>query len=143
MLRNNISSQIKEAMKAQEKERLEALRYLWSLIQNAEIDEKGELGDDKVIKIVQTEVKKRKEAVEQMRKGGRDELVKTEEAKIKVLEAFLPEQMGEEEIEKIVDEVMSRGEKDFGKIMGQVMAKLKGKADGKMVGEIVKKKLSR
>ena len=85
MLRDTIQQNMVAAMKAQAKERLEALRYLWSLIRNAEIDAKGNLADEQVMKVIQTEVKKRKEAIEQMKQGGRDELASEEEVKLKVL----------------------------------------------------------
>ena len=141
MLRGEIQKSLTQAMKARDKRRLEALRYVWSLVKNAEIDEKKELDDGQVEKLVASEVKKRKQAIELMKSGGRDEVVKEEQEKLKVIEEFMPEQMGEGEIEKIVDEVMVGGDKDFGTVMGQVMGKTKGKADGKIVGEIVKKKL--
>lgn len=142
-LRNQIQNEIKGAMKAQEKQKLEALRYLWSLIQNREIDAKQELGDGEVIKIVKSEVKKRKEAIEQIKAGGRDEMVKDEVAKLEVIEEFLPEQMREEEVSELVDQVIGElGEKkDFGVVMGQVMKKTGGNADGKLVSEMVKEKL--
>ena len=142
MLRDTIQQQMIAAMKTQEKERLEALRYLWSLIRNAEIDNKGNLGDEQVMKIIQTEVKKRKEAIEQMKQGGRGELANEEEVKVKVLVEFLPEQLTEEEIGNQVTEVIRElGTKDVGMVMREVMKKAQGKADGKMVSEVVKKNL--
>ncbi len=142
MLRDDIQKQMISAMKSQEKARLEALRYLWSLIRNAEIDNKGNLADEQVMKIIQTEVKKRKEAIEQMKQGGRGELASAEEAKVKVLMEFLPEQMGESEISELVDQIIREQDtKDFGAIMREVMKKAQGKADGKMVSEMVRKKI--
>ncbi len=141
MLRDKIQEQMIAAMKARDKVRLEALRYLWSLIKNVEIDAKRELEDNEVIKVTGTEVKKRKEAIELMKQGGRDDLALSEEDKLKVLQEFLPEQMSEAEVEKIVDEVIAGGVSDFGRVMGQVMGRTAGKADGKVVSEIVKKKL--
>ena len=143
MLRDTIQQNMVAAMKAQAKERLEALRYLWSLIRNAEIDDKENLADEQVMKIIQTEVKKRKEAIEQMKQGGRDELASEEEVKLKVLVEFLPEQMGESEISELVNQIISEQQtKDFGTIMREVMKKAAGKADGKMVSEVVKAKIS-
>ncbi len=140
-LRKKIQDEMKAAMRAQEKLKLEALRYLWSLIKNAEIDVKKELGDKEIEAIVKSEVKKRREAIEEIKKSGRNEVVKEEEEKLRVIEAFMPEQLGKAEIEKVVDEIVSEGESDFGKVMGQAMGRFKGKADGKMVAESVKKKL--
>jgi len=143
MLRDEIQQDMIAAMKAQAKERLEALRYLWSLIRNAEIDAKGNLADEQVMKVIQTEVKKRKEAIEQMKQGGRDELASEEEVKLKVLMEFLPEQMREGEISELVNQIISEQQtKDFGTIMREVMKKAAGKADGKMVSEVVKAKIS-
>src|SRR3989344_798688 len=143
MLRDTIQQNMVAAMKAQAKERLEALRYLWSLIRNAEIDAKGNLDDEQVMKVIQTEVKKRKEAIEQMKQGGRDELASEEEVKLKVLMEFLPEQMREGEISELVNQIISEQQtKDFGTIMREVMKKAAGKADGKMVSEVVKAKIS-
>lgn len=142
MLRAKIYEQLISAMKAQEKVKLEALRYLWSLIKNVEIDAKHELTDEEVMKVIGSEVKKRKESIEQIRGGGREELAQEEEAKLKVLQEFLPEQMGEEEISALVNQIIGESaEKDFGSIMRQVMAKAAGKADGRTVSEIVRQKL--
>ena len=142
MLRDTIQQNMVAAMKAQAKERLEALRYLWSLIRNAEIDAKGNLADEQVMKVIQTEVKKRKEAIEQMKQGGRDELASEEEVKLKVLMEFLPEQMREGEISELVNQIISEQQtKDFGTIMRELMKKTQGKADGKVVSELVKQKL--
>ncbi len=142
MLRDEIQKSMISAMKAHDTVRLDALRYLWSLIKNAEIDAKRELEDNEVIKVTGTEVKKRKEAIELMKQGGRDDLALSEEDKLRVLQEFLPEQMSEEEVEKIVDEVLAGGASDFGRVMGQVMGRTAGKADGKVVSDIVRKKLS-
>ena len=143
MLREKIYEELKEAMKAREKLKLEALRYLWSLIKNEEIEVKADLTDDQVMKVVASEVKKRKEALEQIKTSKRVELIQAEEEKLKVLEAFLPEQMSREEIEKVVTEVVSQGMNDFGVVMGQVMGKVRGKADGKLVSEVVREKLGK
>jgi uncharacterized protein YqeY len=142
MLRQRITDQLKEAMKAKDKTRLEALRYLLSLVKNKEIDKKGELTDEEIVTVAQSEIKKRKEAIELFRKGGREELVTEEEEKLKVLAEFLPEQMSKEEIERKVDEIISGGTKDFGAVMKAVMGEIKGKADGKLVSEVVRERLA-
>lgn len=130
------------AMKAKDTVRLEAIRYLWSMIRNAEIDKKSELSDEEVIKLIGTEVKKRKEAIEQMKSGGRAELVVSEEGKLQVLMEFLPEQMSESELSELVNQIISEQQtKDFGVIMREVMKKAQGKADGKVVSELVRQKL--
>ncbi|OGY16708.1 MAG: hypothetical protein A2784_02280 [Candidatus Chisholmbacteria bacterium RIFCSPHIGHO2_01_FULL_48_12] len=140
MLREKIFEELKLAMKMRDKVRLAAVRYVLALVKNAEIDAKRELEDSEVVKIVSGEVKKRKEAIEMMK--GREDLVAEEEAKVKVLEEFLPEQMGEGEISKVVDQVIGEsGERDFGKVMKLVMQQVAGRAGGKLVSEVVRRKL--
>ena len=141
MLRNKVQESMKQAMRDKDQVRLDALRFVWSEIKNAEIDKKEELVDEELMVLVGREVKKRKEAINQMKDGGRD--IGDEESKLQVLMEFLPEQMSREEVEKIVTNVVSGGESDFGAVMGQVMGRVKGKADGKMVSEVVKAKLNK
>lgn len=146
MLRDEIHKGMTEAMKAQEKLKLEALRYLWSLVKNEEIEVKGELNDEQVVKVVASEVKKRREALRlaQGKLSDKIELwIREETEKLRVLEAFLPAQMSREEISELVNQLISEsGEKDFGKLMGLVMKKAVGKADGKVVSEVVREKLA-
>ena len=141
-MRNTIQSQIKEAMKAREAVKLEALRFVWSRIKELEIDKKSDLNQEEVIAVVVKEVKSRKEAIEQFRGAGRDDLVSQEEEKLVFLTDLLPEMMSREEVEKIVDGVLSSGNTDFGAVMGQVMGKVKGKAAGKAVSQVVKERMS-
>ena len=142
MLRQRLLTELKLAMKAQDRLRLEAVRYLLALMQNAEIDKHGEVTDEELIKITRSEIKKRREAIDQIRKGGREELAQEEEAKVKVLEEFLPEGMSEVEIEKIVDQVIGESEeRDFGKVMKLAMQKVAGRVEGKVVSEVVRRKL--
>jgi len=139
--RDIIQNQIKEAMKAREAVKLEALRYVWSRIKELEIDKKSDLNQEEVMAVIIKEVKSRKEAIEQFRGAKRDDLVSQEEEKLVFLTDLLPEMMSKEEVEKIVDEIIAGGKTDFGAVMGQAMAKVKGKADGKMVSEVVREKI--
>jgi len=141
-MRNTIQNQIKEAMRSRETIKLEALRFVWARIKELEIDKKSDLSNEEVLAVVQKEVKSRKEAIEQFKTAGRNDLVDQEEEKLVFLTDLLPEMMGKEEVEKIVDEVLESGNSDFGAVMGQVMARVKGKADGKIVSEVVREKLS-
>ena len=141
MLRQTIQDQMKQAMKDRDQVRLSALRFLWSEIKNAEIDAKVELDNSGVEAVVMREVKKRKDVIEQMKEAGREENVAEEQAQLDVLMEFMPEQMSREDVEKIVDEVITGGADNFGAAMGQVMAKVKGQADGKLVQELVKEKM--
>lgn len=141
MLRDDIQNQMKTAMREKDQVALAALKYAWSLIRDAEIDKKADLNDEEIVGLLQKEVKTRKEAMTEFAKMGRDDLVKSEQEKLVILEALLPAQMSREEVERVVDEVVGRGEAEFGKIMGQVMGKLKGKADGTLVSAVVREKL--
>jgi len=141
MLKDTLTEEMKTAMKARAAERLGVIRMMLAAIKNAEID-KGELDDDATIAVLKSERKKMRDAIDQFKSAGRDELVAEETEKLKVMEEFLPEEMSREEIEKIVSQVITEAEdKNFGKIMGQAMAKTKGQADGNLVQEVVKEKL--
>ena len=143
-------AELTAAMKAQDKVRLEALRYVLALMKNAEIDKHAELTDEELVKLVGSEVKKRKEALRlpsiALRASAQGKLgekvrqwVDEEEAKLKVLMEWLPEQMSQAEIEKIVDEVMAGGGSDFGSAMRAVMGRGAGRADGRQGAEAGKR----
>ncbi len=146
-LLEKINSDLKDAMKAKDVETLSVLRMLIAAARNKEItlrkDGQAELSDEQVIEVVASEIKKRKDSVEAYTAGSRRELADKEASEIKILEKYLPEQMPDSELEKVVQEVMAAGATDFGRIMGQTMARVKGKADGGKVGEIVKKLLAK
>lgn len=142
-----INSDLKAAMKSKDAETLSVLRMLISALRNKEITlrDKGsaELSEEQAQEIVAGEIKKRRDSVEAYQAGGRQELADKEKAEIKILEKYLPEQLSDEELEKVVHEVIASGAADFGRAMGQVMARVKGKAGGAKVGEIVKKILGK
>lgn len=151
MLKEKINNDIKDAMRGKRADELSVLRMLLSAIKDKEISlRKGEdvsLSDGQVVAVIASEVKKRKDSVVAYEQGGRADLVEKENNEIKILEKYLPEQMSDDELEKIVKEIIgSAGDvtmKDFGKIMGQVMPKVKGKADGNRISEMVKKVLAK
>lgn len=137
--RTTLTDHMKTAMKAREQLRLDTLRFVLSQAKNQEIDLKRELTDEEWMKLIQKEVKNRVEAIEQFKTGGRDELVKEETEKLAVLQGFLPAEMSDEELEKIVKKIVEgAGDKNFGLVMKQVMAETKGQVDGKRVSEMVK-----
>ncbi|NPA15621.1 MAG: GatB/YqeY domain-containing protein [Deferribacteres bacterium] len=144
-VKEKIMADMKEAMKAKDMAKVSTLRLLLSEIKNKEIDKKGELSDEEIYALIQKAVKQRKESIEQYKSAGREDLVQKEEAELKILEAYLPEQLSEEELEKIIDEAIKEAEaatmKDMGKVMRLVMPRVKGRADGKVVNEMVKRKL--
>lgn len=145
MLEEKLKKQIVEAMKAKNEIRLSTLKMLSSELHNARIEKMGDLTDDDEIKVIQKEVKKRKDAIEAYVKGGRQELVERETAELAVLEELAPEEMSREEVEKLVQEVVvevgASSMTDMGRVMSAVMAKVAGRADGKVVSELVREKL--
>jgi uncharacterized protein YqeY len=141
-----INSDLVSAMKARDKERTIALRGLKAAVKYREIDKRDDLTDEDVIAVVSSTVKKHRDSIEQYEKAGRDDLVREEKAQLDVALAYLPEQLGPEEIEKQVDEIIAEvgasGPSDIGKVMKGIMPKLKGRADGKLTKEIVTRRLS-
>ena len=134
------------AAKAANKMRLSALRMLKSGLHNREIDLKRELNEAEFIQLLSGMVKQRRDSIEQFEKGGRSDLVQKEEAELKVIREFMPEQMSEAELDAIIADAIretgAAGVRDMGKVMKILMPKVTGKADGKMVGEKVKLRLS-
>lgn len=146
-LSEQINQDIKKAMLAREKEKLEALRAVKAaLMLEATKDGSGEVSEEAALKIVQKLVKQRKEAAAIFIEQGRDDLAKDEIFQDEILSVYLPAQMSEEEVRKEVENVIAQvgasSPADIGKVMGPVMGKLSGKADGKMISNIVKELLS-
>src|SRR5215469_11544910 len=143
-LQERISQEIKAAMLAKDADRLSALRMLKSALGYAQIEKKTEnLSDADVVAIVQKEVKKRRDSVEQFEKGGRPELAAKEKQEISVLETFLPQPLSAEELEQLVraaiQELGASSKKDMGPVVKAVQAKAAGRADGKTVSTLVGK----
>jgi uncharacterized protein len=140
-----LQEDIKEALKARDALTAGTLRLLLSGIKNKEIEKKEELTEEEILKAIQGEAKKRKEAIEIYTKAGRTELAEKEAAELKILQKYLPEELGDEELQKIVDEAIAEVNpatpQDFGKVMGAAMKKTQGRADPKKVTELVKKAL--
>ena len=146
-LSEQINADIKKAMLAREKEKLEALRAVKSAIMlEATKDGSGEVSEEVALAIVQKLVKQRKDASGIFKEQGREDLASDEDFQIEVLSVYLPEQMGEEEVRKVVQDAIvqvgAAGPQDMGKVMGPVMGKLKGKADGKLISALVKECLA-
>jgi uncharacterized protein YqeY len=145
-LQERVSQEIKAAMLAKAADRLSALRMLKSALGYAQIERKTEnLPDAEVVAIVQKEVKKRRDSVEQFEKGGRAELAAKEKEEIAVLEIFLPKALSPEELEKLVraaiQELGATSKKDMGPVIKAVQAKAAGSADGKSISALVGKLL--
>ena len=146
-LTEQINADIKAAMLAREKDKLEALRAVKAaLLLEGTKDGSGEVSDEVGIAIVQKLVKQRKDASSIFKEQNREDLAKDEDFQIEVLSVYLPEQMGEDEVRKVVQDTIAQvgaaGPQDMGKVMGSVMGKLKGKADGKLISTLVKECLT-
>ncbi len=146
MLLEKIQSNLKEAQLARDETRVSTLRLLLSEIKNSEIQKGGELSDEDIVSIVQQEVKKRNDALIAFRSGGREESAQKEEAEAKILQGYLPTQLSNEELTKVVEDTITElgvsSMADMGKVIGAVMGKVKAQSDGGSVSAIVKEKLS-
>lgn len=144
--KRQVDQEMVTAAKAADKIRLSALRLLKNGIHNREIDLKRELNEAEFFQLLSGMVKQRKDSIEQFQQGGRSDLVEKEEAELRVIREFMPEQMSEAELDAIIDDAIresgAAGVRDMGKVMKILMPKLTGVADGKAVGEKVKAFLS-
>ena len=147
-LSDQIQKDMVEAMRSRDELRLSTLRMVKSAIKNKEIDKRAPLDDKEAQQVLSTLIKQRRDSIEQFQKGGRQELADKEAAEIKVIEAYLPKAMGEEEIAAVVKatiaEMGSPTMKDMGTVMKNAMANLQAtgaRVEGKTVSEIVKKQL--
>lgn len=147
-LKSQIDNDIKQAMLAKEKEKLEALRAIKSLILLAETDKSnaGEITTETENKLLMKAAKQRKESAEIFQKEGRKDLADRELYQLEVISAYLPKQLSEEDLKKelqaIIQNVGATGPQDLGKVMGTATKALAGKADGKVIADLVKKLLS-
>ena len=141
-LMEKLTTDMKEAMKSGEKERLSVIRLVRGAVRQAEIDGKKTLSDDEIIAVITKEVKMRRDSIEEFERGGRTDLVENTQAEIAILMPYLPEQLTVDEVKQIVQtavaEVGATTAKDMGKVMGVLMPRIKGRADGKLVNEIVR-----
>ncbi|MDO9210358.1 MAG: GatB/YqeY domain-containing protein [Deltaproteobacteria bacterium] len=148
MLKEQISKDFNEALKARDERKLSALRLLRTEIKKREVSgQKKELADAEVMETITTLVKQRRESIRLFREGQRQDLVEKEEAELQFLQTYLPQPLSQSAIEVLIDQVLletrATGMKDQGKVMKAVMAKISGRAEGKIVSEIVKQKLSK
>ncbi len=146
MIADTISQKIAEAMKAHDEIRLSTLKLLSSAFNYEFIAKQHKLSEEEEMVVVRREAKKRKEAIEAYEKAGATERAEKEKKELEILQEFLPPEMSDEELEKLVNEAINQtGAKtiaDIGKVMGAVMAKTGGRAEGGKVAEIVKSKLA-
>ena len=141
-----LEEQVKEAMRARDDERRNALRLILSSLRSAEKELQRPLHEDEELQVLQRERKRRIEAAQAFRAGGREEQAVAEERELAVLEEFMPEPLTEEELEEIVDdaiaEVGATSIRDLGRVMADVMPQIAGRADGSAVSQLVREKLA-
>ena len=145
-LKNKLMEDMKTAMKNKDTIRKNTVTMVRSAVKQREVDERVELSDDDILEIIAKQVKERRMAIEEFKKGSRQDLVDVTESEIEILLEYLPKQLTEEEVESIVketiEEIGATSIKDIGLIMKSVMPKIKGKADGNMVNKAVRKVLN-
>ena len=142
---DQIEKDYEQAFKAKEKNVVSTLRMLLAALKNEKIKKKDHLADEDIIRVIKSEIKKRKEAIEEYNKADRQELASIEEKELNILEEYLPAQMSEEEIRQQVKQILAEVEdkESLGKVMGVVMAELKGQADGSLVKQIVEEEINK
>jgi len=145
-LKEQLKSDLKDAMKAKEIEKRDSIRSINTMIKQIEVDERIELDDAKIIQLIQKGIKQREEAILQFQEAKRDDLVQNEQNQIDIFSLYLPKQLTDEELETIIqtiiNDVSATSMKDMGKIMNPAKEKIGGSADGKRINQMVKKLLS-
>jgi uncharacterized protein len=141
-----LEQELKQAMVARDEARRDALRLILSSLRSAEKELQRPLHDDEELQVLQRERKRRLEAAEAFRSGGREEQARAEEQELAVLEQFMPAPLSEEELEEIIDdaiaEVGATSIRDLGRVMADVMPQVSGRADGSQVSQLVREKLA-
>jgi len=145
-IQEQIVNDLKEAMRNRDTVKLSVLRMVSSVIKNKELEKKDSLNDEEVLSVLSSEAKKRREAISGFENAGRPELAEGEKNELEMIQSYLPEQMTEEEVRKIIQEAVNttgaKSMQEIGLVMKEVMPKVKGKADGNLVNSIVKELLS-
>ena len=145
-MRNSLLNDLTKAMKEQDKDTLSVLRMVKGAIQLEEINKKHELTDDEFIAVISKQIKTRKESILEFEKANREDLVNQTKKEIEILSKYMPEQLSEEEVIKVIDEAFEKinpqAPSDMGKLMGYVTPILKGKADMSFVSKTIKDRLS-
>ncbi len=149
MNKQKLQEELKQSMLSKNELKTSVLRMLLSAVNYYEIQKGGagyDATDEDILSVIQAQAKQRKDSIEQFQKAGRQELADKETKELEILNSYLPEQMGEEEIRSLVKEAVAQtgasGMQDMGKVMAALMPKVKGKADGGLVSSIVKEALS-
>lgn len=149
MLSERLLQDLKQAMRNKDAVRLRTIRSLRAAIQSKEIELRGSesptLDEEQIVAVLQKQAKQRRDAIEQFEKAGRDDLVATENEELTIIQEYLPKQLEDSEIRRVVEEIVeatgATEMRDMGKVMGAAMKKLKGKADGKRINAMVREAL--
>jgi uncharacterized protein YqeY len=141
-----LEQEVRDAMLARDSERRDALRLILSSLKSAEKDLLRPLSEDEELQVLQRERKKRIEAADAFHAAGREEQAEKEEVELEILEEFMPEPLGEEDLERIVDDAIAENKatsmRDMGRVMADVMPQIAGRADGSAVSQLVREKLA-
>tara|TARA_Y100000996_G_C22512635_1_gene639068 strand:+ start:180 stop:620 length:441 start_codon:yes stop_codon:yes gene_type:complete len=144
---DKLRAELKDALKSGEKDKLNALRNLVAKIKSKEIEKGEPLSNDECLKVCMSSAKQIKESISQFKKGNRQDLADKEKIELDIISSYLPEELSDEELTKIIKEVIqnvsAKGPSDMGKVMGPVMGKISGQADGKRVQKLVLEELNR
>ena len=145
-LKGQITDDVKSAMKAGDKDRLKVLRLITAAIKQVEVDQRIEVDDAITLDILNKMVKQRRDSIDQYVKGNRQDLADVEQAEIEIIQAYLPEQLSEADLDKLIDEAIAatgaESIRDMGKVMGAIKTKAQGRADMGVVGARVKARLN-
>ncbi len=146
-LKTRLGEDFKQALRSGDKLRVSIIRLLTALIKNREVEKRGPLTEAEVLQAIVASCKQRQEAIEQYRRGGRQDLVDKESAEFEILQSYLPKSLTSEELHAMVleaiREVQATSLKEMGKVMGVLMPRVTGRADGKMVNTLVREALSK
>ena len=145
-LKETLMQDLKTAMKTKDKRAKDTITMVRAAIKQKEVDERVDLDDEGVLKVLSKEIKERRGSIEEFEKAGRDDLVESTKAEIDVLMKYMPEQLSEEELEKLIRQVMEENniteKKQMGLLMKNIMPRVQGRADGKAVNAIVNRILN-
>ena len=145
-LKDRLKQDLKDAMKAKDTNKRDAIRAITTMIKQVEVDQRVSLNDDEVVKLIQKGVKQREDAIEQFKAGNRDDLVEKEQYQIDIFSSYLPKQLTDDELLAIVKDIIAKvgatSMKDMGKIMPKAKEQVGAKADGKRINQAVKQLLN-
>ena len=141
-LKERLQQDLKNAMKTKDNVTRDTIRFLMSSLKQIEVDERRELSDEDIVKIIQKSIKQREDSMQQYKNAGRDDLYEQEFAGVEILQKYLPKQLSNEELEAVVTDIIKKvnatSVKDMGKVMGLAIKQTAGKADGKRINDVVK-----